>query len=199
MIIIELFGRLQPMLGSNKQLYGNIQEENLGSVQFSLAFDADTSLLSIQLIQAFDLPPADPTSGTTNPFVRLRLLPDKTNQLQTRVHKATLSPYFDETFIFEASQSHLRSRTLEVRVMHQNVDSASITDKEANVINGPAAGVNCTEKSSSCNSIGQIMLPLGQVDLSEIVTMWKGLSACENMAEVSSFVLSIAVKKITSI
>ena len=165
------------MLGSNKQLFANIQEENLGSIQFSVSYDPDTSLLSVQLIQASELAPVDPTLGTVNPFARLRLLPDTKNQLQTKLHIASQSPYFDETFIFEATRRDLRSRTLEISICHQSAEEHGGigADKE----------IGSSDKSNNGVCTGQVLLPLEQVDLSETVTMWKGISAFENKSEVN--------------
>jgi len=169
------------MLGSNKQLFGNIQEENLGSIQFSVSYDPDTSLLSVHLIQASELTPADLVSGTVNPFARLRLLPETKNQLQTRAHVASLSPYFDETFLFDVTGNNLRSRTLEIRVYHQNVDE--------NGRNSFDKDLGFSDKSTNFICIGQVLLPLEQVDVSDTVTLWKGISAYENKTEVNTILL----------
>ena len=175
------------MLGSNKQLFGNILEENLGSVQFTLSFDQDTSLLTINLIQASELTVADAAAGTTNPFIRLRLLPDVRNHVQTKMHTGTLCPIFDESFIFEANSSNLSSRTLEISVFH---GCSGVGDPNGNGsskkqgLGGSAAsgGVIVPPQSTIC--IGQILAPLDPVDLREPVTMWKGISAYEKKSEV---------------
>lgn len=41
--------------------------------------------------QANDLQPRD-FSGTADPYAKIRLLPDKTNFWQTKIHKRTLNP-----------------------------------------------------------------------------------------------------------
>ena len=56
--------------------------------------------LSIGVIQAADLPGMD-MSGTSDPYVKVYLLPDKKKKYETKVHRKTLNPVFNETFIFK--------------------------------------------------------------------------------------------------
>jgi Ca2+-dependent lipid-binding protein len=44
-----------------------------------------------EYFQANDLQPRD-FSGTADPYAKIRLLPDKTNFWQTKIHKRTLNP-----------------------------------------------------------------------------------------------------------
>lgn len=54
-------------------------------------------------------------SGTADPYAKIRLLPDRSNVWQTRIHRRTLNPVFDEDFVFEVNpESSLNDRTLEV-------------------------------------------------------------------------------------
>ena len=52
------------------------------------------------MIQAADLPGMD-MSGTSDPYVKVYLLPDKKKKYETKVHRKTLNPVFNETFIFK--------------------------------------------------------------------------------------------------
>lgn len=47
--------------------------------------------MNIYRCQANDLQPRD-FSGTADPYAKIRLLPDKTNFWQTKIHKRTLNP-----------------------------------------------------------------------------------------------------------
>lgn len=40
-------------------------------------------------------------SGTSDPYVKLYLLPEKKKKVETKVHRKTLNPVFNETFIFK--------------------------------------------------------------------------------------------------
>ena len=109
---------LKPLLSSLKTsaMHGSssqVHEENLGSIQFSLEYDQETSILTLELIQASDLSFPDPAVDTDtlpNPYVVVRLLPDSSNSLQTHTHRQTRCAYLDETFVFDVPWAELASR-----------------------------------------------------------------------------------------
>lgn len=41
--------------------------------------------------------------GSSDPYVRVYLLPDKRRRHETKVHRQTLNPHFEETFAFKVS------------------------------------------------------------------------------------------------
>jgi len=43
-------------------------------------------------------------SGTSDPYVKIMLLPDKKNKLQTNVKRKNLNPRWNETFAFEGAK-----------------------------------------------------------------------------------------------
>lgn len=52
--------------------------------------------------------------GTSDPYVKVYLLPDKKKKFETKVHRKTLNPVFNEQFTFKVSltfsaQTHLHS------------------------------------------------------------------------------------------
>ena len=51
-------------------------------------------------LQAKELPAKD-LSGTSDPYVRVCLLPDKKQKLETKIKRRTLHPKWHETFYFE--------------------------------------------------------------------------------------------------
>ena len=59
------------------------------------------SRINHQVIEACDLPPTDWSTGLTDPFVKIYLLPDKKPKYETKVHRKNLNPKFDQTFIFK--------------------------------------------------------------------------------------------------
>jgi len=58
------------------------------------------SQLSVGVIQAADLPGMD-MSGTSDPYVKVYVMPDKKKKFETKVHRKTLNPVFNETFVFK--------------------------------------------------------------------------------------------------
>lgn len=45
------------------------------------------------------------SGGTSDPYVKVFLLPDKKKKFDTKVHKKTLNPVFNETFVFKVCRS----------------------------------------------------------------------------------------------
>lgn len=54
------------------------------------------------ILQAAELPALD-MGGTSDPYVKVFLLPDKKKKYETKVQKKTLNPAFNETFTFKVS------------------------------------------------------------------------------------------------
>ena len=52
------------------------------------------------MIQAQELPAMD-MSGTSDPYVKVYVLPDKKKKFETKVYRKTLNPVFNETFVFK--------------------------------------------------------------------------------------------------
>ena len=77
--------------------------EKLGRIQFSVAYDFQESTLTLRIIRAVDLPAKDFT-GTSDPYVRIMLLPDKKRKLTTNIKRKNLNPRWNEVFAFEGKQ-----------------------------------------------------------------------------------------------
>lgn len=56
--------------------------------------------LLVGIIQAAELPALD-MGGTSDPYVKVYLLPDKKKKYETKVHRKTLNPVFNEQFTFK--------------------------------------------------------------------------------------------------
>lgn len=92
----------------------SIPEDTRGVINLTINYDPNAGILTVRLIevnifiscththiffnswlfifcQANDLQPRD-FSGTADPYAKIRLLPDKTNFWQTKIHKRTLNP-----------------------------------------------------------------------------------------------------------
>ena len=113
----------QPKIGAIKpELYkqasiDSIKSEHAvcGKLHYSLKYDTDAELLIVTVIKALDLPPKD-FSGTSDPYVKIYLLPDRKNKLQTKVHRKTLNPDFNESFTFSVPHIQLSARLLQFNV-----------------------------------------------------------------------------------
>ena len=52
-------------------------------------------------------------SGTSDPYVKVYLLPDKKKKYETKVHRKTLNPVFNETFTFKVISSNYTAKLIE--------------------------------------------------------------------------------------
>ena len=73
-------------------------------LQFGLMYDFQNLTLTLRIIRATDLPAKDVT-GTSDPYVKILLLPDKKHKLLTKVKKRNLNPHWNECFLFEGKES----------------------------------------------------------------------------------------------
>ena len=56
--------------------------------------------LTLRVMRAVSLPAKD-FSGTSDPYVKIMLLPDKKTKLQTNIKRRNLNPRWNELFAFE--------------------------------------------------------------------------------------------------
>lgn len=140
----------------------SIQEEGLGMLNISLAFNPDQCILTVRLIQAKDLVARD-FSGTADTYCKLCLLPDRAHRLQTKVHKNSQNPQFNEEFLFNVYPTDLPQKTLEILVYDY-------------------------DQFSRDECVGQLLWPLEHVDLSEDTTFWRPITQVEAPTDVSFFV-----------
>lgn len=104
------------------------------------------------LFQGKDLPAKD-LSGTSDPYVRVTLLPDKKHRLETKIKRRTLNPRWNETFYFEG----FPIQKLQSRVLHLHVFDY--------------------DRFSRDDSIGEVFLPLCQVSEKRAISCLSCLSS----------------------
>ncbi|XP_051947185.1 synaptotagmin-6-like isoform X2 [Xyrauchen texanus] len=113
-------GRIKPELykqmTKENEDSGNSQgDKNCGKIHFSLRYDYENEMLLVKILKAFDLPAKD-LCGSSDPYVKIYLLPDRKQKFQTRVHRKTLNPTFDESFQFPVPYDELPVRKLHLSV-----------------------------------------------------------------------------------
>ncbi|XP_036340157.1 synaptotagmin-5-like isoform X1 [Rhagoletis pomonella] len=123
-----------------------------GNIHLSVIYDPIAGMLSVHLIEAHNLQPRD-FSGTADPYAKVRLLPEKKNFWQTRIHKRTLNPIFDEDFVFEENTNVIDKRTIEILLYDFDAYSRHVC-------------------------IGGAQIPLSNIDLTEKVELWTPLGPC---------------------
>ena len=77
---------------------------------YQVEYDFQNSILMVSIIQGKDLMAMD-LGGTSDPYVKIYLLPREKHlkKQETKVHRKTLDPVFNETFKYEVTlqYSHL--------------------------------------------------------------------------------------------
>uniref|UniRef100_A0A3B4B459 C2 domain-containing protein n=1 Tax=Periophthalmus magnuspinnatus TaxID=409849 RepID=A0A3B4B459_9GOBI len=112
-------GRIQPELYQQKAQESedsskNASGKNCGRINFSLKYDYENESLIVNILRAVDLPAKD-LCGTSDPYVKVYLLPDR-KKFQTRVHRKMLNPTFNESFQFPVPYDELPTRKLHMSV-----------------------------------------------------------------------------------
>uniref|UniRef100_A0A914ZG97 C2 domain-containing protein n=1 Tax=Parascaris univalens TaxID=6257 RepID=A0A914ZG97_PARUN len=126
------------------------EEVKLGRIQYKLDYDFQQNQLAVSVIQAEDLPGMD-MSGTSDPYVKLYLLPEKKKKVETKVHRKTLNPVFNETFIFKVPFNEISNKTLVFAIYD-------------------------FDRFSKHDQIGQVLIPLGKIDLGQVIEEWKDIA-----------------------
>lgn len=128
--------------------------EFLGKVQYELRYDFNTQTLVVKIIQATELPAMD-MGGVSDPYVKVYLLPETKGQkkFETKVHRKTLNPFFNQTFEFK------------------NLPYADTFDKTLMM------NIFDYDRFSKHDQIGEVKLPLCQMDLAQTINEWKDVAS----------------------
>uniref|UniRef100_A0A8D0CH32 Synaptotagmin-7 n=1 Tax=Scleropages formosus TaxID=113540 RepID=A0A8D0CH32_SCLFO len=141
--------------GSEEDDHEGPVSEKLGRIQFSVGYSFQDSTLTVKILKGQDLPAKD-FSGTSDPFVKIYLLPDKKHKLETKVKRKNLNPHWNETFLFEGfPYEKVVQRTLYLQVLDY-------------------------DRFSRNDPIGEVSIPLNKVDLAHMQTFWKELKPCSD-------------------
>merc|ERR1719195_2068860 len=125
-------------------------KEYLGKLQYKLEYDFNSQTLSVTVIQCSELPALD-MGGTSDPYIKIYLMPDKKRKFETKAHRKTLNPFFNETFAFK------------------NVPYSETFDKTL------CFSVFDYDRFSKHDQIGELKVPLCMIDLAQTIEEWKDL------------------------
>ncbi|KAL2078499.1 hypothetical protein ACEWY4_026184 [Coilia grayii] len=128
---------------------GEVEKENLGKLEFTLDYNFTDSQLTVGVLQAQDLPAMD-IGGTSDPYVKVYLLPDKKKKFETKVQRKNLCPVFNETFAFKIPYAELGGKTLVLQVFD-------------------------FDRFGKHDVIGQVAIPMNSVDLAQPMHQWRDL------------------------
>ncbi|NWI78781.1 SYT1 protein, partial [Dryoscopus gambensis] len=95
---------------SDLAVASKVEEEHLGEICFSLRYVPSTGKLTVLILEAKQLKRMD-SDGLSDPFVKVHLILNrkKWKKKKTSVKKNTLSPYFNEMFVFEVPFSQIQN------------------------------------------------------------------------------------------
>merc|ERR1712001_91779 len=127
-------------------------KEYLGKLQYKLEYDFNAQSLNVTAIQCTELPALD-LGGTSDPYVKVYLMPDKKRKFETKVHRKTLNPFFNETFSFKQVPY---SETFDKTLVFSCFDS---------------------DRFSKPDQIGEVKVPLCMVDLAQTIEEWKDIQS----------------------
>ncbi|KAG2462140.1 INT3 protein, partial [Polypterus senegalus] len=76
------------------------EEAKLGTLSFSVDYNFPKKALVVTIQEAHGLPAVDEQASSSDPYIKMTILPEKKHRVKTRVLRKTLDPVFDETFTF---------------------------------------------------------------------------------------------------
>lgn len=106
--------------------------------------------LSVTVLQCRNLPPMDMT-GKSDPYVKCFILPERKKKFETKVHRKSLDPIFNETFVFK------------------NIEYNFFPDKTL------VLAIYDYDRFSKHDQIGEVTVPLGSVDFGKVITEWRDI------------------------
>ncbi|KAM8823904.1 synaptotagmin Va [Synchiropus picturatus] len=129
------------------------EKEFFGKLEYSLDYNFTDNQLIVGILQAQDLAAMD-MGGTSDPYVKVFMLPDKKKKFETKVQRKNLCPVFNETFTFKIPYSELGGQTLVMQVYD-------------------------FDRFGKHDLIGDIKIPMNTVDLGQPIQEWKDLMGGE--------------------
>ncbi|XP_074651300.1 synaptotagmin-4-like [Tubulanus polymorphus] len=142
-------------IGSPEKEDANEKGENetkntkLGNLHFNVNYDKQKTALLVTVVKATDLPEKDPSIGSSDPYIKLQLLPEKRHKVKTRVLRKTTAPLYDETFTFYGiSYNQLQTITLHFVIL--SFDRFSRDDIIGEVV-CPISGLDLSQKEIILN------------------------------------------------
>uniref|UniRef100_A0A667XHP8 Synaptotagmin XIa n=1 Tax=Myripristis murdjan TaxID=586833 RepID=A0A667XHP8_9TELE len=78
----------------------SVQPTTMGTLVLAVDYNFPKKALVVTIVGAHGLPVMDELAGSSDPYVKMIILPEKKHRVKTRVLRKTLEPLFDETFTF---------------------------------------------------------------------------------------------------
>ncbi|XP_030222190.1 synaptotagmin VIII [Gadus morhua] len=135
--------------GSDDNRYGSNQKKR-GKLLYSLDYQATKTELTVGIKQAAELMAMD-LGGSSDPYVKVYISPSRTKTYETKVHRNTLKPLFNEHFTFQVTRSVLAASVVVMQVFD-------------------------FDRFSKHDIIGELRVDLSSVDWNHVIEEWQDLS-----------------------
>ncbi|KAG7522579.1 synaptotagmin-1-like isoform X1 [Solea senegalensis] len=129
--------------------YGSTKQDR-GKLLYSLEYNNALSELQVGIKKASDLKAMD-LGGSSDPYVKVYICPEKSKTCETKVFRNTLNPVFNEQFSYNISKSSLLKSTAVMKVFDFN-------------------------RFGKHNIIGELRLQLSNVDWNHVLEEWQDLA-----------------------
>lgn len=141
---------MEGLLHRTPSMTSSAGDAGLGRIQMTLRYSVQRQRLIVVVHKVMNIPIKDPSS-IPDPYVKLYLLPEraKDTKRKTQVIKDNCNPVFDESFEYVLNPAELGTKQLEVTV-----------------------GTQKQLFYSSSNILGQVIIDLGKLNLSQPYNMW---------------------------
>ncbi|XP_078488776.1 extended synaptotagmin-2 isoform X8 [Ciona intestinalis] len=143
---------LRKRLNARVQNSNNIETDDNGLGRLELTIRYYNKHLVVVVLRAANLIVCDDDEKTSDPYVRVYILPDKRSRKKTKVIKNNLNPVWDQRLEFDVSKSEVMHKKLHVSVKNQT-------------------GFLSSEKVL----MGQVIVDLSKLDLHQPTTEWYSL------------------------
>ncbi|CAL8260076.1 unnamed protein product [Merluccius merluccius] len=135
--------------GGDDAQYGSTQKMR-GKLLYSLEYNGAKTELMVGIKQAAELLAMD-LGGLSDPYVKVYICPSKTKTCETKVHRNTLTPIFNEVFTFEVTKSVLAASEVVMQVFDFN-------------------------RFMKHHIIGELRVDLSSMDWNHVIEEWQNLS-----------------------
>ncbi|KAJ1178469.1 hypothetical protein NDU88_003715 [Pleurodeles waltl] len=138
-------------------LDARVEGAQKGSLQYSLEYNFLREELIVSVKEARDLMAMD-SSGTSDPYAIVYLTSDIKKKFETKHHRKTLNPVFNESFTFSLPKDSVSKTTAVIQLYDFN-------------------------RFSKHDAIGELRLTLGDIDLQHVIEEWQKLSVCTKIEQ----------------
>lgn len=126
------------------------ENEYRGRLQYSVEYNFSREEITVSVKQAASLKAMD-SGGTSDPYVIVYLTNDPRKKNETKVYRKTLNPSFNESFTFKLLKSEVADTDVVMQVFDFN-------------------------RFSKHDVIGEVRLPLRDMDLNHVIEEWKEMT-----------------------